>query len=1147
MVAYLHLLTHNPQLARVHFSRADFVHVHRSVAKRYWGDTPQDARRAVERVRRVMSDMEIILVSDEKRGGDEVDGDQSRSGRHGTTSLELTTNITTPTILTAHEYASLAAALRYDTLGGPFTPQRAKALFAEMDDRGIPVHTRVINLVLDGLGKSVPPMTADVVRSENGLDTLNSPMVEAARETWKYAGELVDEEMVKRKIFPDVVTLTALLDLAGRTVLTPSSSLCNGDTVKYSDSDPIPANLSSWPRRDTTKELSSTSSFKHPLQPDTFLRLFRTLFPFHHVSPNVFSYTVVISHLARAGKLRWAAALLNEAVEDHRVGQLTEGPFATLVGALVKKVQEVVASGDGGTTRFDPLGGGKDPKLHRLSQLQTWACDLVHRSIAAHVMPNPGMVGDWMSVMYPEGLLEAPPVSNNQSPFPLIYIPLAAQFNPGTRFSPPPPPPGAFHIPFSHLVSSVAESSRILRQLRRRLEIGRERNPNKELSSGFLQFTAVQRHLGGLAAIAGLSGKAVVFTAAGNVPRRTNKVGEALGLQDTGTDLTLDVVREFDDWHHFFTTFGYDTKRNRIFKDIRRSQMSDEGERCERSSRDQFAALRVYTLSAIGDVEAAEKVLWQSTDSMISGPPDWMSLIYVMDGYSARGRREDVIRVFERAYWGWRGRTVDVMSGRRGTIALNFPFGLYLTALFGEGQWARKVELLRTETHNQEELAVGNEDGDGVTTSSWRRDIVPGDVTAETVQRSMKLLDDTESTERGGIFGPLTPTDKMQIAGALWHEGSILSQKRALQIIAEFPVFSSLPQYAETLKERGTEGTKLAISDNLLLRALAKTGQIESSLDVAEALARLGPQLPISPSAFSTMLRTVASNGTPEQHLRALRIVDSVRRCGMSIGTAGYHSAMRMYSALNDLPGAEALLDSMLAEGVKPHIGTFVTLLDMLSKGKEVTRMEALFSVIANMGIEVVPQTSVWAAVADCYSRVGLWSNVLGVWNTVRQFAARGVIPINIGMVCVVLDALGHTGRSTELDVVWEEVVAEAPHTLKSENVWNSRVEALLRIGQIERARCCIQEEMVTYGIPPSSKTIGTFSFPLLGRLWSQDAANVLKNFLLWCRKNGHEEQLTALVEEVNRPLIMERLQKVLASLEGNRYGQTHRLGRWKN
>ncbi|KXS16531.1 hypothetical protein M427DRAFT_43600 [Gonapodya prolifera JEL478] len=153
---------------------------------------------------------------------------------------------------------------------------------------------------------------------------------EIAKETYAFAAHVVDKEFSRFRIQPNVITITALMDLAGCTV----PSVAAGAAADASLDDMIPMKSSTNNRDQSTPMDYIASSMFAPF-----------VFPRFGVPPDAYSYTSIISHLGGAGQIHVASDRLDEAktVPSSRVN-LTEGPYAALLGAIARQAEGIIVA-----------------------------------------------------------------------------------------------------------------------------------------------------------------------------------------------------------------------------------------------------------------------------------------------------------------------------------------------------------------------------------------------------------------------------------------------------------------------------------------------------------------------------------------------------------------------------------------------------------------------------------------------------------------------------------------------------------------------------------------------------------------------------------------------------------------------------------
>ncbi|KXS11613.1 hypothetical protein M427DRAFT_46991 [Gonapodya prolifera JEL478] len=292
-----------------------------------------------------------------------------------------------------------------------------------------------------------------------------------------------------------------------------------------------------------------------------------------------------------------------------------------------------------------------------MMQLRSWDAlqqTLAKRVLRTHKYPDMMLLGTWLASLYPKHVRHIPllvqfPVQTSddddlsndpQSYSPFQFISRAAMFGrPGQsilNFD----VNASVRMSFATLSSAVGDSSRMLKRLRLswESEVDGHTPQNTELPRS-LYFSHVAKHLVAVAIATGLGGRQIL---------ENNQ---------------LDILTELEEWQACLDRFGFGAARNHG----------------GRPANGQFAAVRIYTIVAVGKMDSAENLFWESCKLNRFGEPDWLSLAYVLVDFCGHRRRDDVFRVFEEAYWGtWREQcNLGDMSGMAG-----FPF---VNALCNEG------------------------------------------------------------------------------------------------------------------------------------------------------------------------------------------------------------------------------------------------------------------------------------------------------------------------------------------------------------------------------------------------------------------------------------------------------------------------------
>ncbi|KXS11824.1 hypothetical protein M427DRAFT_72577 [Gonapodya prolifera JEL478] len=174
--------SHVSEQSHSQFSRDDFTTFMEVFASSFPEDTLGDAKKSGAMVRRVMGDVSIVF--------------------RGTPNANLR----------ASDFKSLILALRSTVRTtkpedeNPFV-REAAAFLLEMDDSHVTPTLQIVSHILTGLGQSLQDCASE----------------KQAKETWGLAAHIIDVEMSRWGLHPDVATLNPLLDLAGRTLLTSTA------------------------------------------------------------------------------------------------------------------------------------------------------------------------------------------------------------------------------------------------------------------------------------------------------------------------------------------------------------------------------------------------------------------------------------------------------------------------------------------------------------------------------------------------------------------------------------------------------------------------------------------------------------------------------------------------------------------------------------------------------------------------------------------------------------------------------------------------------------------------------------------------------------------------------------------------------------
>ncbi|KXS15994.1 hypothetical protein M427DRAFT_31925 [Gonapodya prolifera JEL478] len=322
--SYLSLLNDHNSVAHT-LSRNDFSQIAHAFASRFPEDSVDDTKRGVEKVQRVLDDM-VQMFGQPAEGAKVGLLSQNGSNRPREEKDVKENNVSSTPVLTEAEFMSLALALRHQVLATAntsFVPS-IQSFLLKMEELKVPPTLRILNTVIDCLAKSV----------RIGAST------ELARETYAFAARIVEKEFPRLRIKPDVITMTALLDLAGRTV----PSVTAGAAADTSLDAMVPIEASTNDRESTPMD-HTACSMSAPFDAHTLLLFFRTVFRRFGVPPNAYSYTALISHLARAGQIHVASDLLDEAetVPSSR-DTLTDGPYSALLTAIARQVEGIIAA-----------------------------------------------------------------------------------------------------------------------------------------------------------------------------------------------------------------------------------------------------------------------------------------------------------------------------------------------------------------------------------------------------------------------------------------------------------------------------------------------------------------------------------------------------------------------------------------------------------------------------------------------------------------------------------------------------------------------------------------------------------------------------------------------------------------------------------
>ncbi|KXS11823.1 hypothetical protein M427DRAFT_60263, partial [Gonapodya prolifera JEL478] len=245
------------------------------------------------------------------------------------------------------------------------------------------------------------------------------------------------------------------------------------------------------------------------------------------------------------------------------------------------------------------------------------------------------------------------------------------------------------------------------------------------------------------------------------------------------------------------------------------------------------------------------------------------------------------------------------------------------------------------------------------------------------------------------------------------------------------------------------------------------------------------------------------------------------------------------------MEGALSMLKAMLADGLEIKEPQFQIFLTMMAKSAKKDGMQLVISYMSkspNFKERSLTRPAIWHVVAQLYSRLGMWKDVLSLWDEVTyRFRKGDGVYVNGRLATLVLDSLGHCSRPMELAEFWEHLRSEFPELLRNENVWNSRIEALMRFGDVDhQALRIVIREMPSAGVEPSPKTVLVFLFPLLTTWWKGEyTTGIVRKVWTWCEQTGKQDSLRKVVRQVeqNSPhLALKRLRMALSAVVLDKY-----------